>query len=51
MRAILGCLPQDIPYALEIPRDSLARVLGVEECVRLALEAARNHLDGDEIAG
>ncbi len=50
VRAILACLPQDIPYALEIPRDSLARVLGVEECARLALEAARNHLDGNEVA-
>jgi len=50
VRAILACLPEDIPYALEIPRDSLARVLGVEECARLALEAARNHLDGDDVA-
>jgi sugar phosphate isomerase/epimerase len=45
VREILACLPDDIPYALEIPRVSLARVLGDEEYVRLALDAARRHLD------
>ncbi len=47
---ILACIPVNIPYALEIPRDSLARVIGVEECARLALVAAKNYLDGVEAA-
>jgi sugar phosphate isomerase/epimerase len=44
---ILACMPEDIPYVLEIPRNSLARILGDEEYVRLALDATRRHLDGD----
>lgn len=43
---ILACLPADIPYALEIPRLSLGRILGDAEYVRLALDATRRHLDG-----
>jgi sugar phosphate isomerase/epimerase len=50
VRGILACIPLNIPYALEIPRDSLARVIGVEECARLALVAAKNYLDGVEAA-
>lgn len=46
VREILACMPDDIPYALEIPRLSLARVLGIEEYVRVALDATRRHLDG-----
>ncbi len=38
---ILGALPRDIPYSLEIPRTALARVIGLDECVRLALVSAR----------
>lgn len=38
---ILGALPREIPYSLEIPRAALARVIGVEECARLALVSAR----------
>jgi sugar phosphate isomerase/epimerase len=38
---ILGALPRATPYALEIPRTALARVIGLEECVRLALSSAR----------
>ena len=47
VRDILACMPQDIPYALEIPRVSLTRVLGEDEYVRLALDATRRHLDGN----
>lgn len=43
---ILACMPADIPYSLEIPRHSLARVLGDVECVRVALAAAKGHLNG-----
>jgi len=46
VRAILAQLPQDIPYALEIPRSVLTRAAGPEEVARLALIAARNELDG-----
>ena len=45
MRGILAALPADIPYALEIPRATLAALLGEKECARLALSAARRHLD------
>ncbi len=49
---ILACLPQDIPYALEIPRVALTKAVGPEEVARLALLVARSHLDGvDEAAG
>lgn len=43
---ILARLPQDIPYALEIPRNALTRAVGAEEVARLALVAAKSHLDG-----
>lgn len=45
VKEILAQMPQDIPYALEIPRLPLARVLGDVEYVRLALDATRRHLD------
>jgi sugar phosphate isomerase/epimerase len=41
LSGILGALPREIPYSLEIPRAALARVIGVEECARLALVSAR----------
>ncbi|MEO8779693.1 MAG: TIM barrel protein [Rhodanobacter sp.] len=44
---ILAHLPADIPYALEIPRLSLARILGDVEYVRLALDATRRYVDGE----
>lgn len=44
---ILARMPDNIPYALEIPRVSLARILGDTEYVRLALDATRRHLDGE----
>lgn len=46
MAQILAHMPPDIPYALEIPRLSLARVLGDAEYVRLALDATRRYVDG-----
>jgi sugar phosphate isomerase/epimerase len=45
VRGILAALPQDIPYTLEIPRRTLASLLGEKECARLALLAAQMHLD------
>ncbi|APV49412.1 hypothetical protein BWI17_06790 [Betaproteobacteria bacterium GR16-43] len=48
VRGILSCLPQDIPYALEIPRSALTKAVGPEEVARLALRVARSHLDGAE---
>jgi sugar phosphate isomerase/epimerase/4-hydroxyphenylpyruvate dioxygenase-like putative hemolysin len=45
VHGILGALPLNIPYTLEIPRDSLAERVGHKECVRLAVDAARRHLD------
>jgi len=48
VRGILAALPQDIPYTLEIPRTTLASLVGEKECARLALLAARNYLDGPD---
>ena len=48
VRGILACLPQDIPYALEIPRLALTKAVGPEEVARLALLVARSHLDVGE---
>jgi sugar phosphate isomerase/epimerase len=45
VRGILAALPPDIPYALEIPRVTLSALIGEKECARLALKAARRHLD------
>jgi sugar phosphate isomerase/epimerase len=45
VRGILACLPQDIPYALEIPRVALTKAVGPEEVARLAIRVARNYLD------
>jgi sugar phosphate isomerase/epimerase len=45
VRGILGCLPQDIPYALEIPKVAMTKAIGPEEVARLAITVARSHLD------
>lgn len=50
VKEILAQMPQDIPYALEIPRLPLARILGDVEYVRLALDATRRHLDHEPVA-
>jgi sugar phosphate isomerase/epimerase len=47
VRGILARMPQDIPYALEIPRVALTTAVGPEEVARLAITVARSHLDGD----
>jgi sugar phosphate isomerase/epimerase/4-hydroxyphenylpyruvate dioxygenase-like putative hemolysin len=45
MRGILAALPGGIPYALEIPRATLVAQVGAKEHARLAISAARRHLD------
>ncbi len=45
VRGILARMPQDIPYALEIPRVALTKAVGPEEVARLAVTVARSHLD------
>ena len=47
VRGILACMPQDIPYALEIPRVALTKAVGPEEVARLAITVARSHLETD----
>ena len=42
---ILAALPAGIPYALEIPRAELVAQVGAKEHTRLAIDAARRHLD------
>lgn len=49
VRGILAAMPQDIPYALEIPRVTLASLVGEIECARLAIIAAQMHLDAAEL--
>ena len=46
VRGIVACLPQDIPYALEIPHVALTKAVGPEEVARLAIRVTRSHLDG-----
>lgn len=48
VRGILAAMPRDIPYALEIPRATLGALVGERECARLAIKAARLHLDTPE---
>ena len=43
--SILDALPVGIPYALEIPRAMLVAQVGAKEHARLAIAAARRHLD------
>ncbi len=45
MLGILSALPTGIPYALEIPRATLVAQVGAKEHTRLAISAARRHLD------
>jgi len=45
VREILARMPQDIPYALEIPRVTLTKAVGPEEVARLALVVAKSQLD------
>jgi hypothetical protein len=45
---ILARMPQDIPYALEIPRVTLTKAVGPEEVARLALVVAKSHLERAE---
>ena len=51
VRGILAAMPQDIPYALEIPRVALTNAVGPEEVARLAVTVARSHLDTRDDAG
>ncbi|WP_433363472.1 TIM barrel protein [Actinoplanes sp. CA-142083] len=45
---ILGALPPGLPYALEIPRATLVAQVGGKEHARLAIAAARTHLEKGE---
>jgi sugar phosphate isomerase/epimerase/4-hydroxyphenylpyruvate dioxygenase-like putative hemolysin len=45
VHSILAALPAGIPYALEIPRATLVAQVGGKEHARLALAAARAHID------
>jgi sugar phosphate isomerase/epimerase len=46
---ILACMPQDIVYSIELPRNTLTRAVGPYEAVRLALRVSQSHLDGPEL--
>ncbi|MDQ7904805.1 TIM barrel protein [Phytohabitans sp. ZYX-F-186] len=45
VHGILAALPPGIPYALEIPRATLVAQVGAKEHARMAIAAAREHLD------
>jgi sugar phosphate isomerase/epimerase len=49
VKGILACMPQDIPYSLEIPRVALTKAVGAEEVARLAISVARSHFG--EVSG
>jgi len=49
VRGVLAAMPQDIPYALEIPRVTLTKAVGPEEVALLALRVAQSHLDSARI--
>lgn len=46
VRGILACMPEDIVYALEIPREQLTRALGPEAVALQALRVSRSYLEG-----
>jgi 4-hydroxyphenylpyruvate dioxygenase len=48
VHGILAALPPGIPYALEIPRATLVAQVGGKEHARMAIAAARHHLDHHE---
>jgi sugar phosphate isomerase/epimerase len=50
VRGILAALPEGIPYSLEIPRTTLASLVGEKECARLALMAARRYFDDPDVS-
>ncbi len=45
VRGILARMPQNIPYALEIPRAVLTRAVGPEDVARLAIMVCRSEID------
>ncbi|HTR58821.1 MAG TPA: sugar phosphate isomerase/epimerase [Casimicrobiaceae bacterium] len=45
VRGILACMPENIPYSLEIPRVALTKAVGPEEVARLAIRVAQSLLD------
>lgn len=49
MLGILAALPAGIPFALEIPRATLVAQVGAKEHARLAISAARRHLDAAHV--
>ena len=49
MLGILAALPAGIPFALEIPRATLVAQVGAKEHARLAIGAARRHLDAAHV--
>ncbi|MCW6003334.1 TIM barrel protein [Micromonospora sp. CPCC 205371] len=52
VHGILEALPRGLPYALEIPKATLVAQVGGKEHARLAIAAAREHLDrAPEAAG
>ncbi len=51
MLGILAALPAGIPFALEIPRAMLVAQVGAKEHARLAIGAARRHLDAAHLVG
>ena len=44
---MLGCLPADLPYALEIPGDARVAQVGLAEYARLALARTKAYLERD----
>ena len=49
IRGILARMPQNIPYALEIPRSVLTRAAGPEDVARLAIMVCHTEIDRDVV--
>jgi sugar phosphate isomerase/epimerase len=47
VKNVLACLPDNIPYVLEIPREAMTRAIGPEATARLALQVTRAHVDNE----
>ena len=51
IREILARMPQNIPYALEIPKVAMTRAIGPEDVARLALLVAKSHFETADDGG
>jgi sugar phosphate isomerase/epimerase len=44
--AILACMPPDIPYSIEVPRNTMTNAIGPAEVAEITLRVTRYYLEG-----